>query len=139
MAGFQSSQDDSGLMNSINITPFVDVVLVLLVIFMVTAPMLVKEVMGLQLPKTATSDGQVTQTLGIAINKEGTILLGGQPIDDEGLRVATKEALAKNPDVQGIIAADTEVVYGRVVKVIDLLKSVGLNKFAVQIEKQDGP
>lgn len=139
MAGFQSSQDDSGLMNSINITPFVDVVLVLLVIFMVTAPMLVKEVMGLQLPKTATSDGQVTQTLGIAINKEGTILLGGQPIDDEGLQVATKEALSKNPDVQGIIAADTEVVYGRVVKVIDLLKSVGLNKFAVQIEKQDGP
>lgn len=139
MAGFQSSQDDSGLMNSINITPFVDVVLVLLVIFMVTAPMLVKEVMGLQLPKTATSDGQVTQTLGIAINKEGTILLGGQPIDDEGLRVATKEALSKNPDVQGIIAADTQVVYGRVVKVIDLLKSVGLNKFAVQIEKQDGP
>lgn len=139
MAGFQSSQDDSGLMNSINITPFVDVVLVLLVIFMVTAPMLVKEVMGLQLPKTATSDGQVTQTLGIAINKEGTILLGGQPIDDEGLRMATKEALSKNPEVQGIIAADTEVVYGRVVKVIDLLKSVGLNKFAVQIEKQDVP
>ena len=138
MAGLDSSGDDSsnGLMSSINITPFVDVVLVLLVIFMITAPMLVKDILELRLPKTASGDGQAMQTLGVAVNRDGNILLNGQLADDETLKSAAKEALAKNPEAQAIISADVEVVYGRVVKVIDILKSSGLNKFAVQIERE---
>lgn len=138
MAGLDPQLEDSGLMSSINITPFVDVVLVLLVIFMITAPMLVKDVMDLKLPKTESTDGQVTQTLGIAVNRSGNVLLNGQAADDDSLKAAVKEALHQNPDVQGIIAADVEVPYGRVVKVIDLLKTAGLNRFAVQIEKDAG-
>ncbi len=140
MAGLDPSLDDSssssGLMSSINITPFVDVVLVLLIIFMITAPMLVKDIIDLRLPKTVTSDGQTTQTLGIAVNRDGNFLLNGQLTDDASLTEAVKIALTQSPDVQAIIAADTEVAYGRVVKVIDLLKSAGLNRFAVQIEKE---
>jgi biopolymer transport protein ExbD len=137
MAGLVGgSEEDSGMMSSINITPFVDVVLVLLVIFMITAPMLVKDVLELRLPKTATGDGQAMQTLGVAVNRDGNILLNGQISDDESLKKAASDALAKNPDAQAIIAADIEVPYGRVVKVIDLLKTAGLNRFAVQIEKE---
>lgn len=65
--------DEFSTISEINVTPFVDVVLVLLVIFMVTAPMLVKEIMEIRLPRTDTGDGQVVQTLGIAINREGKI------------------------------------------------------------------
>lgn len=136
MAGLNPESEESGLMNSINITPFVDVVLVLLVIFMITAPMLVKDVLELRLPKTSSGDGQVTQTLGVAVNKEGSILLNGQPADEESLRSAASQALAQNPESQAIIAADVEVPYGRVVKVIDILKTAGLNRFAVQIERE---
>lgn len=137
MAGMDSSSnEDSSLMSSINITPFVDVVLVLLVIFMVTAPMLVKDILELRLPKTQSGDGQVTQTLGVAVNKNGNILLNGQIVDEAALQLAAKEALGSNPDAQAIIAADIEVAYGKVVKVIDLLKSAGLEKFAVQIEQE---
>jgi biopolymer transport protein ExbD len=136
-ADLNSPQDDSSIISSINVTPFVDVVLVLLVIFMITAPMLVKDILEIKLPKTESGDGQVAQTLGIAINREGNILLQGQLIDDEALKQAVKQALAQSPDAQAIIAADVEVPYGRVVRVIDLLKTSGLNRFAVQIERQD--
>lgn len=137
MAGMDSSSSEEGsLMSSINITPFVDVVLVLLVIFMVTAPMLVKDILELRLPKTQSGDGQVTQTLGVAVNKNGNILLNGQIVDEIGLQTAAKEALGSNPEAQAIIAADIEVPYGKVVRVIDLLKTAGLEKFAVQIEQE---
>ena len=66
----QSDSESTQVMSGINITPFVDVVLVLLVIFMITAPALVKEMIDIKLPKTSTSDGQVLQTLGIALNTE---------------------------------------------------------------------
>lgn len=139
MAGLDNSapSDDSSLMSSINITPFVDVVLVLLVIFMVTAPMLIKDILELNLPKTVSGDGQVVETLGIAINRDGNILLNGQITDDSGLQEAAKAALAKNSESQAILSADRDVAYGRVVKVIDLLKTSGLNKFAVQIERDE--
>lgn len=132
----QVESDNGGLVSAINITPFVDVVLVLLVIFIVTAPMLVKDVLELKLPKTQTGDGQMMQTLGVAINQSGSILLNGQIIDDESLKQAAAQALAKNSQAQAIIAADESVIYGRVVKVIDLLKQAGLNRFAVQIQRE---
>jgi len=136
-ASLDQSSEDSNLMTSINITPFVDVVLVLLVIFMVTAPMLVKDILELHLPKTKTGDGQVPQTLGVAVNRDGNILLNGILADETALQTAARTALSDNPEAQAIISADENVIYGRVVKVIDLLKEAGLNRFAVQIEKQE--
>lgn len=138
MAGMiQDNDAEDNDISDINITPFVDVVLVLLVIFMVTAPAIMKDVIDLKLPKTETSDGKIVQTLGVAINRDGNILLNGQITDDDGLTAATKQSLAINSQTQAVITADVEVVYGRVVKVIDLMKSAGLEKFAVQIEKQN--
>lgn len=140
MAGSSSdlSQEDESttIVSGINITPFVDVVLVLLVIFMITAPALVKEVLEIRLPKSSTGDGQVIQTFGVAINKEGLILLNGTLIDEDSLKNKIKETIQKSQDLQAIISADKEVPYGRVVYVIDVLKSSGLEKFAVQIEKE---
>ena len=139
MAGSIDSTDDSGLMNSINITPFVDVVLVLLVIFMVTAPLLVKDLLDLHLPKTSTSDTSSSESLGIAINREGNILANGHLISDQDLKVLVTDSVKRNPGLQAIIAADQDVPYGKVVHAMDLLKSSGLDKFAVQIEKEQNP
>lgn len=137
MAASNEESQNEGIMTAINITPFVDVVLVLLVIFMVTAPMLVKDILELRLPKTKTGDGQMMQTLGVAVNKDGNILLNGQLTDEAGLSEATKLSLAENPQAQALISADKEASYGKVVKVIDILKTAGLEKFAVQIEREE--
>lgn len=136
----QEDSDDSttsGGFSSINVTPFVDVMLVLLVIFMITAPMLIKDIIDIKLPKTATSDGQKAELIGIAINKDGQVLLNGNLVDDESLKSQVKEMLAVNPNTQGVISADVELPYGKVVRVIDQLKLAGLDKFAVQIEKEE--
>ncbi len=133
---FNSDSEATNVISAINITPFVDVVLVLLIIFMITAPALMKEVLEIRLPKTSSGDGKVMQTLGVAINKDGNILLNGQITDDEGLKTAVSSTLAQSQDAQAIISADVDVSYGRVVKVIDLIKTAGLEKFAVQIERE---
>lgn len=137
MAGSLPENEESGIISSINITPFVDVVLVLLVIFMVTAPMLVKDILEIKLPKTMSGDGKMLQTLGVAVNKDGNILLNGQITDETGLSAAAKDALSKDADSQAIISADVEATYGKVVKVIDILKTSGIERFAVQIEHEE--
>ena len=130
-----SDSADSQLMTSINVTPFVDVVLVLLVIFMVTAPILVKDAIGIKLPKTGSGDGKTLQTLGVAVNKQGQFLVNGLLASEDELAQKARETLAGNPEAQAIISADVDVPYGRVVKAIDLLKSSGLNRFAIQVER----
>lgn len=140
-ASFEQEDNDdsttSGGFSSINVTPFVDVMLVLLVIFMITAPMLIKDIIDIKLPKTATSDGQKAELIGIAINKDGQVLLNGNLVDDESLKSQVKEILTSNPNTQGVISADVELPYGKVVRVIDQLKLAGLDKFAVQIEMEE--
>ncbi|MBK7962501.1 MAG: biopolymer transporter ExbD [Bdellovibrionales bacterium] len=131
-----SLNDDTEIISSINITPFVDVVLVLLVVFMVTAPLMMKDILEIRLPKVSHGDGGALQTLGVAVNREGQILVNGVLTDEAGLQEAAQGALSQNVDSQAIISADEAVVYGRVVRVIDLLKGAGLNRFAVQITTQ---
>jgi biopolymer transport protein ExbD len=123
-------------MSQINITPFVDVVLVLLVIFMVTAPMLVKDILDIRLPKVSSGSGSLSETLGVAINRNGNILLNGMIIDEEQLASKVRDSYKANPEVQAVISADVEVAYGKVATVIDIIKSNGIEKFAVQIEKK---
>lgn len=123
-------------MASINVTPFVDVVLVLLVIFMVTAPIIAKDILDVRLPKTESGDGKGISTLGLSVNRQGQILLNGTPVTDEALRAEVQKGLQVDKDLQAIIAADVETQYGNVVRVIDIVKSAGLNRFAIQVERE---
>lgn len=136
MAGNISEQDDSGAISNINVTPFVDVVLVLLVIFMVTAPALMKDVIGINLPKSTSTEQKAVASIGIAVTKNGQILLNGQILTIEQLEGEIQAALLKNPETQAIIAADEDSRHGDLVLVIDTIKKNGLNKFALQIKKQ---
>jgi biopolymer transport protein ExbD len=125
------------LLSSINVTPFVDVVLVLLVIFMIATPQLVKDTIGLKLPKTQSGDGPVSQSLGVVITEQGQILLNGQLTSPETLTESVKTAITQNPEITAIISADTEARHGDVVRAIDLVKSAGLSRFAVQIQREN--
>lgn len=130
-----SDSEDSGLLSSINITPFVDVVLVLLVIFMVTTPILMNDLLDIHLPQTKSADGPHINTLGVVLNKQEQIFLNGKVLTEMQLTEEIKKARRENKDTQAIISADIELSYGKVVKIIDLIKTAGLEKFALQIEK----
>lgn len=127
--------NDEGF-NDINITPFVDVVLVLLVIFMVTAPVMVKESLKVNLPKTLTSDiTSKADSVGVAITKEGQVLFNGKLLGPDSLQTELKRISKEAPQTNFLISADTESRHGDVVRMIDMLKKNNLNRFALQVEK----
>ncbi len=137
MAGLgPKSSGDVEAISEINVTPFVDVVLVLLVIFMVTAPALMKDTIGIKLPKASKSDNKTVDTLGVAINKQGQVLINGVASTEEAVKEAVRVALSKNSEVQALITADQDSRHGDVVKAIDWIKQGGLDRFAVQIERE---
>jgi biopolymer transport protein TolR len=124
----------------INITPFVDVVLVLLVIFMVTAPAMLNEQLKVKLPKTLTSDIKDEQApIALAITKEGQILFNGDLVSDEVLQQRLDEVASLNKNTSALLSADADSRHGDLVRIIDLLKLKGLNNFALQVEKIDRP
>jgi biopolymer transport protein ExbD len=137
MAGksFDPNELGEGI-NDINITPFVDVVLVLLVIFMVTTPIMIKDSLKVNLPKTLTSDSTNTSvSVGIAISKEGQLFWSGSLISIEDFQSKLVTLSKSGPETKFLISADTEALHGDVVKVIDQLKKNNLNSFAIQIER----
>ena len=138
MAGgnFRRDEDSLPAISEINVTPFVDVVLVLLVIFMVTAPMLVREQMSVNLPKAQSGEKSASQSISIVIDKSGTIRVMEKVIQVSDLVSEIKSLLLANPNAQAVISADQETKHGDVVQVMDLIKSAGLTRFAIQIERK---
>src|SRR4051812_25247087 len=135
MAG-QIDQDDEGI-TGINVTPLVDITLVLLIIFMVTASYIVKETIEIELPRAAHGGETVQKTFALLVTKEGKTYLDGAPVDDNGLVAAVNDARSKGEDVQAIVGADKNATHGMVTHLLDVLKGAGVLKFAIQIEKQE--
>lgn len=133
---FSLNDDQNDEINEINITPFVDVVLVLLVIFMVTAPMMIKTSMELKLPAAEHTDQIERTTIGITILKSGNIMLNGSIISPTDLEQEIKMALEKDSKTQVIIMADKMATHGMVIELLDIVKGAGATNFAFQVEKK---
>ena len=129
-----SSEDDNPAMSEINVTPFVDVVLVLLVIFMVTAPMLVREQMNVNLPKAETGEKSAGEQIAIVLDKEGNLKIQKKVVTFDQIEAEIKALIVNNPNAQAVISADQDSKHGDVVKIMDLVKKAGLTRFAIQIE-----
>ncbi|MEL7367376.1 MAG: biopolymer transporter ExbD [Myxococcota bacterium] len=134
MAGSVGNQDDEAIA-AINVTPFVDVVLVLLIILMVTSTEIVKASLQVDLPKAASGGQAVSTTLNVVVTKDGDLILDGAAVDEQGLADVVKAEKAKDEKAQAVIAADKSVPYGRVVRVIDIVKTNGITSFALNIER----
>jgi biopolymer transport protein ExbD len=120
----------------INVTPMVDVMLVLLVILMVSAVYIVSQSLKVELPKTATSDQPASSPVAVTITKEGTYYYNQKPIDEAGLIAQLKQARGQNDSASLVITADREAYHGDVVHVIDLAKVQGITKFAINVERR---
>ena len=132
---FKSDSGDE-VISEINIVPMVDVILVVLIIFMVTAPMIMKPSININLPKAASGEATVPSKLNITLTADGKINLDGKLVDDSQVQAVAVEEAKKNPDIQAIISADKDVPHGRVVSVLDIVKGSGVKKFAISIDKK---
>jgi biopolymer transport protein ExbD len=136
LAGFGSNGDDDDFISGINVTPLVDVVLVLLVIFMVTATYIVRASIEVTLPRAAHG-GEVTGTvLSVVLTRDGEVFLDGVRRSEAELAQRTRAAVAKDGDARVVISADRAALHGAVVRVIDLVKGAGATRFAIHIEKE---
>jgi biopolymer transport protein ExbD len=133
MAGTLKS-GKKGMITEINVTPMVDVVLVLLVIMMVSATYIVSQSLKVELPKTANGADSVQSLAAVTIAKGGSVYYNQKPIAESELASKLHEAHANNPDVNLIVTADKEVPHGKVVHVIDVARGEGIFKFAINVE-----
>lgn len=135
--GSRLAGDDDDVISDINVTPFVDIVLVLLIIFMVTATSIVKSTIKVDLPDAASGEATEAISLGLTLKEDGSLLLDGEPVSTDELELVLREAKESDEEVVCLIAADKTVAHGRVVWLIDLVKSQGIAKFAININKTD--
>lgn len=134
MAKLGSDSDEP--ISEINIVPFVDIILVVLIIFMVTTPIIMRPSININLPKAASGDESKPTQLNIAVSADGIIQLNGSGVEEASLGQQIAGIFAQNPEVQAIIAADKDVSHGKVMTIIDAVKSAGVTKFAISIDKK---
>ncbi len=118
-------------MSEINVTPLVDVMLVLLIIFMVTAPLL-KQGLDVELPKAKGKELPAEERITVTVKKDGAIFLNNRKVTTEEMRRKLKAVSKRNPDVY--LKADRRVPYGKVARVMAEIKDVGIEKVGLITE-----
>ena len=134
MAGTSGSSRSRGGIVGINVTPMVDIVLVLLIIMMVSATYIVSQSLKVELPKTASSDDTVSKTYVVTITKDGEYLFNDKVVAKAELPAILRGAKAESKDLNLVITADEQARHGNVVGVIDAAKVEGITKFAINVE-----
>jgi biopolymer transport protein ExbD len=135
MAGTLGGRAGRAPIVGINVTPMVDVVLVLLVIMMVSATYIVAKSMKVELPKAAAQNDQVPMVAAVTVAKDGKLYFNQEPISEPELSKKLRAAFAQNPELSLVVSADKDVAHGKVVHVIDLAKLEGILKFAINVEQ----
>lgn len=124
----------------INIVPFVDIILVILIIFMVTAPFVLKTGFSLDLPKANSAEAiKSTTKLNITISTDGRLLLNGAFVSATEIEDKLKQHTLKSEDTHVVISADKNVLHGKVISVINMVKALGLKKVAIATKKNKEP
>jgi biopolymer transport protein TolR len=133
-----TDEGDDSIISDINVTPLVDIVLVLLIVFMITVPSIVNNPsIKVELPKAATGDDTMKSTLALTLQRTSAgydLYANGDKTDEITLQRTIPDMLKKNKDLQTIIAADKGIAYGDVVHIVDLVKSLGVHKFALNTD-----
>ncbi len=134
MAIHMGNSSESEGIHEINITPFVDIVLVLLIIFMISTPALVYRGLRVTLPKAVSSKDIARVNLNITLSREGQIYLDKSQVTLDQLKDVYKKLQTSKVTSDAIISADKDVPHGKVMEVADVLKSMGIEHvgFATQ-------
>jgi len=134
MAGF-NSQKPGGPITGINVTPLVDITLVLLIIFMVTAKFVMSRALPMDLPRAATG-GEIQSILSIALRADGSTVIDGDPSPSDGEFVTrARAALARDAELRAVVHADGSVAHSRVMHALDVLRQAGITRVAFGVEQ----
>ena len=136
--GFGDDDAGGGMISDINVTPLVDITLVLLIIMMVAAPIIANNPsIKVELPKAASGDETQKTTLSFTLTKKADgsagydLFLNGEKVDEAKAQAVTTDLVQKNRDIQAVIAGDKGIAYGDVMHIVDLVKTLGVTKFAM--------
>lgn len=136
--GFGDDDAGGGMISDINVTPLVDITLVLLIIMMVAAPIIANNPsIKIELPKAASGDETQKTTLSFSLAKKADggagydLYLNGEKVDEAKVQAVTTDLVQKNRDIQAVIAGDKGIAYGDVMHIVDLVKTLGVTKFAM--------
>jgi biopolymer transport protein ExbD len=127
-------EDADELITQINIVPLVDIILVVLIIFMLTASLIATQSIAVELPKAATGESTAPTTLGLTVTASGELYLNGAAISRAELAAQLPAWVRDDPATQAVIAADAAVAHGTVVGLIDLVRQGGITQFAINID-----
>ena len=133
MVNYKNRED---VFSGINIVPFTDIVLVLLVIFMIAAPGIVNSGLNVSLPGANTASSDFPSRISVALDREGRIFLEGQEVSPDGLRTRVRSFSGKQKDLTVVLNADKEAHHGRVIEVLDSLRSSGARNIYVGTVKR---
>jgi biopolymer transport protein ExbD len=139
VGSLDEAAEDEGPLAAINIIPFVDIVLVLLVIFMLTSATIVRASLRVELPKAASGGSRVDSTLNLVLTRRGELFLDGAQLSLPQAAEAVRRQSTSGAKTQAVISADKGVEYGKVVELIDLVKQNGIASFALDIERGAPP
>ena len=139
MAGGNFGGGDDEVISGINVTPLVDVVLVLLVIFLMTAPVLYQSAIKVQLPKAKSAEETSKTALTFTISPEGKLYWNKDELTWEQLGERLAAMGTKTADETAVISADQATPHGIVIKLMDALRTAGLTRFALNVDSNSPP
>lgn len=129
MASVNQDQEE---ISDINIVPLVDIILVVLIIFMVASPAAEQSKIRVDIPQASSGDSSASnEPFQVTVNDEGYLFVGGDAVSDTDLKSRAEIEVKKNSGIEAILTADKNLGYGQVVRVIDLIKSSGIQKIAI--------
>ena len=123
-----------GMIAQINVTPLVDVCLVLLIILMVSSTYIVAQSLKVQLPKSHSTDGTAEKPATVTLLKTGGMRWNDKDASEDDVQKGMRDAIAADPETNLVVSADKEVQHGRVVHILDLAKLAGITKFAINVQ-----
>ena len=132
----QSSDDGAGPITGINVTPLVDVILVVLIIFMATAPIIARRAIKLDLPKAALHEKMATDALNVALDAKRQLTLSGKPVTAEQLKRALTLAVSVNAAQPVSVSADRTLPYGDVASLLDDIRGAGVRKVGLEVVRK---
>lgn len=127
--------EQEGVVTGINVTPLVDIMLVLLIVFMVTAHFVQDSGIKINLPKAATTETATTASLTVSLDENGKLRLLDNEVDLNGLKTNLEREAQLNPGIRVTLAADQDLPYRKIVGILDTIKQAGVTRVALAAEK----
>jgi biopolymer transport protein TolR len=130
MAGAAGEEE---AITAINVTPLVDIILVVLIIFMATAPMIQRRSMKVEVPKAQHHEKTATEALQVTFNAQREVAVNGQKMPVAELKARLSKAVSAQPYMHVTLASDKTIPYGEVVEVIDAIRGAGVKKLGLEV------